>query len=675
MSKFDVYINGIQLDHLSNKAKVNEKTSACLKIPIKLIEKLLDSPNTRIRQSVTEIKAQQYKNILCQIGVICFYKPVSPKLKNVEDSVDLSTKNIQHTSRCPNCNHQISQTNNETLPNECDNCGIFIDLYLAHQSAKKNKVKTQPHHPQIQNKPITSQQNQKTKIKKLKPLNLQKAEPDNPKKLNEKKFKLQPLTYVGGILSLTALTGILYAFSNNDKSVSLTTIAAKDTTIETSHPISQAVEATSSIASTNNKTSPQPISNPFDEEIKDSQQNSSSTAIATNKNNINVSNSILHFSLDNQEWDNFLSHKIDDSIAEGNLERSHRLIACLSDPEKHINSLAKLLVTTRENEFKKDILLKMEDKIKLSPAEIKPQLLSLAGRHQLDLELKNNFYKRAEKKLNALSEPKKKLAATLRIATSFYKDGDIESTNRYLTKITELLPKINADNANDQIQSRVAISRAYKDTDNLQYALSWIKDSENLIDQADETTIQTLVEGYAYLEQHSSVIRLIKRALSIPNRDARLFSAIKTYLATEQTERAIKLNRSMQGATYRALSYILIATYSEENQNYSILAESILNAEIHSPIEKAFVSSRLAQLQARQYNIYKTEKLLKITKEQIATIPASPEKDKLLNIVATNYARSLMFKPATTFISDIQSSDIKLQFNKDYRNLSKLTAL
>ncbi len=675
MSKFDVYVNGIQLDHLPSKDKVNEKASACLKTPVKLIEKLLDSPNTRIRQSVSEIKAQQYKNILCQIGVICFYKPVIPKSKNIKDSIDLSTKNIQHTSRCPNCNHQISQTNNETLVNECESCGIFIDLYLAHQSAKKNKTETQQRHTQIQNKPITRQKNQKTIIKKLKPLTLQKVEPDKQKKLKEKKFKLQPLTYAGGFLSLTALTGILYAFSNNDKPVSLTTIATKDTTIKTNAPISQTVGSTSSIVSTNNKTSPQPISNPFDEETKDSQPNNSSTAVATNKKNINVSNSILHFSLDNQEWDNFLSHKIDDSITEGNLERSHRLIACLSDPEKHINSLAKLLVTTKENKFKKDILLKMEDKIKLSPTEIKPQLLSLAGRHQLDLELKNNFYKRAEKNLNALSKPKKKLAATLRIATSYYKDGDIESTNRYLTTITELLLKINADNANDQIQSHVAISRAYKDTDNLQYALSWIKDSENLIDQADETTIQTLVEGYAYLDQHSSVIRLIKRALSIPNRDARLFSAIKTYLATGQTERAIKLNRSMQGATYRALSYILIATYSEENQNYSILAESILNAEIHSPIEKAFVSSRLAQLQARQYNIYKTEKLLKITKEQIATIPASPEKDKLLNIVATNYARSLMFKPATTFISDIQSSDIKLQFNKDYRNLSKLTAL
>ena len=675
MNKFDVYINGIQLDHLPSKNKVNEKASACLKIPIKLIEKLLDSPNTRIRQSITEIKAQQYKNILCQIGVICFYKPVSPKLKNVEDSVDLSTKNIQHTSRCPNCNHQISQTNNETIPNECDNCGIFIDLYLAHVSVKKNKIKTQPLHPQIQNKPITTlQRNRKTIIEKQKPLNLHKAEQNNQPQLKEKKFKLQPVLYVGSFLSLTALTGLLYAFSNN-KPTSLTPITAKDTTIETNNHWSQTVESRPSIVSTNNNASPQPIDNPFDEETKGSQQNSSATAVAAIKDNVNVSNSILHFSLDNQEWDNFLSHKIDDSVTEGNLERSYRLIACLSDPEKHINSLAKLLVTTRENKVKKDILLKMENKIKLSPAEIKPQLLSLAGRHQLDLELKNNFYKRAEKKLNTFSEPKKKLVATLRIATSYYKDGDIESTNRYLTKITELLPKINANNANDQIQSRVAISRAYKDTDNLQHALSWIKDSENLIDQADETTIQTLVEGYAYLEQHSSVIRLIKRALSIPNRDARLYSAIRTYLATGQTERAVNLNRSMQGATYRALSYILIATYSEENQNYSILAESILNAEIHSPIEKAFISSRLAQLQARQYNIYKTEKQLKITKEQIATIPASPEKDKLLNIVATNYARSLLFKPATTFISDIQSSNIKLQFNKDYENLSKLTAL
>ncbi len=747
MNKFDVFINGIQLDHIANKKQVNQKASDCLKIPIQLFEKLLNSPNTRIRQSIPELKARQYKKILSRIGVICFYKPVTEKVISIKHSVELSTKDIKNTFTCPNCNHQLTQPDDGTSPNECEKCGIFIDLYLAHKTTESDKKETQPFIVQIPNEQSTEiEKNQIKKTDKQQSLSLQKDDLKKQPIQKDKKLKKRPLISSRSALALLALACISYAFFNrSDKSLPRTaemiangTVQTKDHTIyatssQTNDPelleqnikptthltqnnsespqytlaISDEKKMVSAISpnlaqygtnqsfSSNSKTS-QPIrkaqnksrdaiekinqqtghiQNPFELNKSLQRQNKSSKANTSSKGMIiPVSNILSHFAVDNQEWDNFLTQKIDDSIIDGNLNRSFRLISCLTEPEKHISSLAKLLITSREEKLKKELLLKMEDKIKLSPIEIQPQLLSQVGRYQIDLKLKKDLYERAEKSLNALSDPKKRLNSALRIATSYYKDGNIKSTNHHLMKISALLPKINANNADSQITSRVAISRVYKDTGNIKYALQWIKDSENLINLASESAIEDLVEGYAYLDQYSSVMRLIKKA-PLNKQSELLHRAARVYLTSKQIETAIQLNRLIQGATYKALSYILIATYSPENKSYSILAESVLNTEINSPFEKAIISSRLAQLYARQYNIYKTEKQLQLTKQYINAIPSSPKKDELLYIVATNYARSLMFKPATAFVSTIQSPGVKMQFNKEYDYLSKLNSL
>lgn len=741
MNNFDVFINGIQPDHIDNNEQIIESSSQCLKISVAQIEKLLNSPDIRIRRSVSEIKAKQYQEILNRIGVICFYKSTTPDIERIEDSAKINTESTSSLS-CPNCNHQLIHSSNETLPEVCDKCGIYIDLYLTHKANKKNKKQTQKKVAKSQNKrKKIIQKNQNKKKCDPHSLSLQKNAKKKQLTNKDKKLKRPPPTFAKGILVLTVLASISYTFFKYNESpsgaiikitkdtatdaesnttfldaqktiepafeeqkekpvefvvtngkIDVSTIGTNTTHYETEQDFSNNFQLPRPLQKTQSqssdildqKTSPfsdsisktQPISNPLESTKPHHLQNGSSKTGKSEKDVINTaSNALFQFAVDNQEWDNFLTQKIEDSITDGTLKRSHRLISCLSEPEKQISSLAKLLISTRKEKDKIELLTKMEDEINSSPRKFHSQLFSQAGRYQPNLKMKNDLYTRAEKSWSALSDPEEQLNAALRIAISYFKDGNIKSTNRYLMKITTLLPKINIADADSQIKSRVAISRAYKDTDNVNYALQWIKDSENIIDKAGENAVQDLVEGYAYLNQHASVLRLVKKISSINKQDELFYSAIRAYLATGQTDNAVKLNRSIQGATYKALSYILIASYSTEYQSYSILAESTLNMEINSPIDKAIVSSRLAQLYARQYNIYKTEKQLKITKQQINAIPASPEKDTLLNIVATNYARSLMLKPATAFVSAIRSSTVKSQFNKEFSKLSELSAL
>ncbi len=690
MNKFDIFVNGIQTSHFDKKEQVIIQASSVLKIPKPLVEKLLNTPSTRIRQGISEKKALQYHHILNELGIVCFYSPVAQETKNFEDSVILSTSNIENspTYTCPNCSHKIETKESEAFPEVCDECGIFIDLYLKYkvQDDESPTLFGTPSKTIQQNKQANTYQKDNTANSKIQNQDIQPGILSQQTK-REDKDNTRPIILMGVSLVLFSLAAILYPFFSQQYEASKTTITSDknqqsipsiDNKIITSHP-SKSIDQNSNLALNHKNNKINQVESPT---LKSDapQPQLTSTDSKTNKilggNSSNLKpSSLFHKALDNQEWDNFLSQKINTSITKGSPEQSLDLISCLSNPKKHINSLAKLLLASTNKDFKKGVLSKMDGVIKTYPIEERPHLLIQAGRYQINPAIKNELLNRAENNWRTLSNPEKKLKSALKMATAYFEGGNVKATNQYLMEITQLLPQIDPENVTSQIKLRIAISRANKDTGNLNYALEWIKDSEALIEKIGEPALKDFVIGYAYLNQYPSVLRLIKRASSVTQQDKLFYSAIKVYLASEQIETAVKLNRSIQGASYKALSYILIANYSKAYQGYAVLAESALNIEITSPFNKAIISSRLAQLYARQYHIYKTEKQLKITEQQIKLIPASPEKDHLLSIVAINYARSLMFKPATTFASAIQSPEISSFFFNEYKKLSKITAL
>ena len=69
------------------------------------------------------------------------------------------------------------------------------------------------------------------------------------------------------------------------------------------------------------------------------------------------------------------------------------------------------------------------------------------------------------------------------------------------------------------------------------------------------------------------------------------------------------------------------------------------------------VASRIAQQYARLDNAAKVTELFGKTEQFVKLIPSSAEKDKLLGIIAMNYAYSLNEKSASILSSYIQSAN------------------
>ena len=97
--------------------------------------------------------------------------------------------------------------------------------------------------------------------------------------------------------------------------------------------------------------------------------------------------------------------------------------------------------------------------------------------------------------------------------------------NRYFNKIKPLLSKIT--DVNGQISSRVAISRAFQEVGQRQIAFNWLNSTDKLINNADKSSLQELVEGYAYLNQLNKIDTLVTFAPNL--QDELLYSAIKCF--------------------------------------------------------------------------------------------------------------------------------------------------
>ena len=75
MSKFDVFVNGIQPDYLSETKRITEELSEKLRINNQIAEKIIKSSNSRISQSISKSQAEKLQLALYKMGVICVCKP------------------------------------------------------------------------------------------------------------------------------------------------------------------------------------------------------------------------------------------------------------------------------------------------------------------------------------------------------------------------------------------------------------------------------------------------------------------------------------------------------------------------------------------------------------------------------------------------------------------------
>ena len=99
-----------------------------------------------------------------------------------------------------------------------------------------------------------------------------------------------------------------------------------------------------------------------------------------------------------------------------------------------------------------------------------------------------------------------------------------------------------------------------------------------MINNADKSSLQELVEGYAYLNQLNKIDTLVTFAPNL--QDELLYSAIKASLNAELNSNAVKLIDQIKNPTIKALAYTSIASRFEDNLGYLISAETLLNKNI-----------------------------------------------------------------------------------------------
>jgi hypothetical protein len=381
---------------------------------------------------------------------------------------------------------------------------------------------------------------------------------------------------------------------------------------------------------------------------------------------------LLNIGGSEQLWNQFITIKVEQLITNKKFSVANKIIPYLTDTEKFITLSGHLLNTSNQPRLAVEINLNVERRIKKSPLELKANYLSQAAKYQNETGAANLLFNRATSSLQVISDPHKKLISTLKVATSFFKTGDTTTANLYFKKINMLLPKIKT--AESQIHSRVAISQAFQEVGQTAIALNWLKSTDKFIKGSDKLGFQELVNGYAHLNKTNKVFQLVKQAPATVAEDELLYNAVKVSLASGLNNDAISYVNSIQGSTSKALAYTLLAGYLKDNSTYLLSAETLLK-NIDTLFSKAIVSSRIAQQYASLGDTKKVNELFKSTEQFIKALPASGERDKLLQMVITNYAQPLMQKSLNNLVSYIQAPGVKTDINKKINQLTEISAL
>ena len=392
--------------------------------------------------------------------------------------------------------------------------------------------------------------------------------------------------------------------------------------------------------------------------------------VSLNHNDV-ISPFLLKFGIDQYDWEHFLSKKAEQLIRKNELTKANQVIQHLTETENFISFSGKILNKSDHLELLAEINSNIEEKINASPFELKAQYFSqVAALHYH----KNSglLFNRAENSWKRISDPNKKLASAVKIAVSFFKAGNTVSANRYFNKIKPLLSDITS--AENQISSRIAISQAFKDVDQNQIALNWLKSTNKFISSSNKSSLQKIINSYAYLNQISTVQALINQAPKNITNEL-IYSAMVVLLDSGLNENATTLAESIEDPVSKAIAFTRLAGYFEDNSSYLAVAESILNKTISGTANKTIVSSRIAQHYARQNNSLKVNELFSLTKKLLDTIPSSTKKDKVLEGVLTNYSYPLIQQSVVTLSSFFQSDTIRSRVNERIERLSKISTL
>jgi hypothetical protein len=169
MQKFDIFIRGINPERLDEADAIRANAAKTLQIRLTDLDDLLAQPSVCIHRNATEEEAKNYQRTLTKLGLVSLYSPVvqsaSLELIPMEDEFAETTLN------CPNCEHEMTISEEEVEPEKCEKCGINITKFLEQKKQNEErealKAKLLASQAIINNERLKQQQEEAERQRKL----------------------------------------------------------------------------------------------------------------------------------------------------------------------------------------------------------------------------------------------------------------------------------------------------------------------------------------------------------------------------------------------------------------------------------------------------------------------------------------------------------------------------
>ncbi len=671
MSNFDVFINGVRPDHIENTQEIIDLLSKKFKVSRKKIEIIVQTPNTRVKKSIPKEEADRLQKTLYQMGLICLYQPSLNKTGLLlNPMVEVVRKS------CPSCHTKFPDTLS-ALPEVCDSCGIIIKKFLEKNDPDSDSYKKEQIRQQLSRKKSAHNSLERKKRREeneaLRKKELEQAILNESPHLREKKKSKQHAFFaIGGCFLIGG--ALFYAYqenylpwkgspSSNDDMVQIeglpTSIPMSDSQMTATTDNEFGVGSSQDAMQKTHGQAAQ-VLNAFGldpdefERVSGRQkistlsagdntkQGTSRSDISSEKSSL-LNASLWEVGMDDHEWDYYLAKKIKQAIIQGNFTIANQITFHLIDTEIFVTLLGGLSKATADSELKSRINENIHKKIKSSPAGLQAQYFSQAALYQDDKQASDALLGRAERAWSTVTPPYQQLLSALTMATSYFKLGNTSLSNQYFNKIKLLLP--NVEGMENKIKAHIEIGQAFQQIGQHKAGLKWFKSTD----------------------------KLIKKTSGSINDQSR-YHIVRAFLDSGLMANAVSITGSISDPTTKILAYTLLASYFD-NTEYLVSAENLLNRAIMPVGQKALVLSRIAQQYAKQSNMAKVETLFQQSTQFIKDIPESNKKDKLISLMANNYARPTKDSSAMILVKDIQSTKIKIDISKKLSKLSKVSEL
>ena len=711
MATFDIFIKGINPERASETDEIRANSAKALRISLEKLDELLAQPNgVCIRRNTQEQEAISYQRALSKLGLICLYSPTKV-LINLELEPIEEEKTVESVI-CPNCEHEMA-VNDAIEPEKCTECGIEIQKFLEQkrQEEEREAIKAKL----LASQTILKAQEEKKQQEEAEKQRKAELEKDVLQELGvevspKKPLNVKLLAIGGGLITATVIGSYFLTASNNPPPTSMRMESPVSHSVETENTqIAAPLDAQQAMQKTHDQaaqvlncfglnpdafanggassnaapisvvdnvlTAPQAAAT----NTSNSQNNAASVAkdspapqvekIVT-KENLPELFAVLQNDI---TWDKFLAQNskilLDRQLPDNALQLNKFIIS----HEIYISAMGELLrsaTQSKQTQLVENYLTALNTRLEKLPVEQQAIYFASAAAYLPIENGTNRLFVKAEGLLSSLPKPELQFPAVLKLAVVYSKLGNIANANTYFNKINALLTPIT--DLDLQAQLRADVATAYHDVNNTPVATQWLSSVEPLLKQLKPETVSSLVVSYAKCNQWQNALNVLSQ-LDSSKRDSTLYQAIQVSLQAGFLTNAFELHKSLQPPVYNALSNVLIAEYSPSPTQFLTFAEQALNDL--SPVEKTLVVSQLVDYYGRLKNTAQVGKFLTMSQDILANLPASNEKDALLEAVIEHYAHGFQTKAASNLLTGIQATPLKMRLNIEINELAGVSTL